>query len=125
MFRRTVAEPGEEPELKVYLSCAPVETALATLVRVSGMRWPIEACFAEVKGELGMAQYELPFWRGWHHHLTMVILAHHFLVRLQRRLNQREGDHPAAARSLVGRGDGGDAALSDRALDGWALATTR
>lgn len=30
-------------------------------------------------------------WRGWHHHMTLVILAHHFLVRLQGRLNQREG----------------------------------
>src|SRR5260221_10095294 len=55
------------------------------------MRWPIETCFAECKGELGMDHYELRFWRGWHHHMTLVILAHHFLVRWQQRLNQREG----------------------------------
>src|SRR6266446_5280173 len=55
------------------------------------MRWPIETCFAEGKGELGMDHYELRFWRGWHHHMTLVILAHHFLVRWQQRLNQREG----------------------------------
>jgi SRSO17 transposase len=125
VFRRTVAGPGEEPELKVYLSCAPVETPLAALVRVSGMRWPIEACFAEAKGELGMDHYELRFWRGWHHHMTLVILAHHFLVRLQRRLNQREGDYTADARSLVRRGDSGDADLPDRALDGRAPASAR
>ncbi len=125
VFRRTVAGPGEEPELKVYLSCAPVETPLAALVRVSGMRWPIEACFAEAKGELGMDHYELRFWRGWHHHMTLVILAHHFLVRLQRRLNQREGDYPADARSLVRRGDSRDADLPDRALDDRAAASTR
>jgi hypothetical protein len=95
------------------------------LVRVSGMRWPIEACFAEAKGELGMDHYELRFWRGWHHHMTLVILAHHFLVRLQRRLNQREGDHPTDARSLVRTGDRGDTDLPDRALDGRAPASAR
>ena len=56
-----------------------------------GMRWPIETCFAEGKEELGMDHYKLRFWRGWHHHMTLVILAHHFLVRWQQRLNQREG----------------------------------
>lgn len=38
-----------------------------------------------------MDHYELRFWRGWHHHMTLVILAHHFLVRGPQRLNQREG----------------------------------
>jgi hypothetical protein len=33
-----------------------------------------------------MDQYELRFWRGWYHHMTLVILAHHFLVRLRQRL---------------------------------------
>lgn len=55
------------------------------------MRWPVESSFEEGKGELGMDQYELRFWAGWHHHMTLVILAHHFLVRLQQRLSQREG----------------------------------
>jgi SRSO17 transposase len=117
VVRRTVAGPGAEPELKVYLSCAPVETPVAALVRVSGMRWPIEACFAEGKGELGMDHYELRFWRGWHHHMTMVILAHHFLVRLQQRLNQREGGRAAAARPPVRRRTGADAVCPDGMLD--------
>src|ERR1019366_1073096 len=54
VFRRTVAGPAADPELKVYLSCAPATTRLDELVRVSGMRWPIEACFREGNGELGM-----------------------------------------------------------------------
>jgi SRSO17 transposase len=91
VIRRKVSGSAEEPEWKFYLSNAPLETPLATFVRVSGMRWPIETCFAEGKGELGMDHYELRFWRGWHHHMTLVILAHHFLVRWQQRLNQREG----------------------------------
>jgi len=88
------AEPGlpeEEPELKFYLSCAPPDTPLGELVRVSGLRWAIESCFAEGKEELGLDHYETRFWRGWHHHMTLVILAHHFLVRMQQRLHQRGG----------------------------------
>jgi SRSO17 transposase len=100
VIRRTVSGSAEEPEWKFYLSNAPLETPLTSFVRVSGMRWPIETCFAECKGELGMDHYELRFWRGWHHHMTLVILAHHFLVRWQQRLHQREGgsapDHHAA-----------------------------
>lgn len=105
LFRRKVDPESVDPELKVYLSCAPSETSLDELVRVSGMRWPIEACFAEGNGELGLGHYELRFWRGWHHHMTMVILAHHFLVRLQKRLNQREGGPQAASLALAGRRD--------------------
>ncbi len=85
------ASPGKEPELKFYLSCAPPDTPLAELVRVSGMRWAIESCFAEGKEDLGLDHYETRFWRGWHHHMTLVILAHHFLVRMQQRLHQRGG----------------------------------
>ncbi len=36
-----------------------------------------------------MDQYELRFWRGWYHHMTLVLLAHHFLVRLRQRLMAR------------------------------------
>jgi hypothetical protein len=91
VIRRTVPEPGEEPVYKYYLSNAPDDLPLLALVWVSGMRWPIERCFTEGKDELGLDHYECRFWRGWHHHMTLVILAHHFLVRLQERLNQGEG----------------------------------
>jgi SRSO17 transposase len=91
VIRRKVSGPAEAPEWKFYLSNAPQATPLAAFARVSGMRWPIETCFEDAKGDLGMDHYELRFWRGWHHHMTLVILAHHFLVRWQRRLAQREG----------------------------------
>ena len=57
--------------------------------------------FEEGKGELGMDPYELRFWRGWHHHMTLVILAHHFLVRLRRRLMDRD---PAPAGAFAPSG---------------------
>lgn len=73
----------ETGELKTYLTNAPAEAPQATLVRLSGMRWPIERCFEEGKQHLGLGDYEVRSWRGWHHHTTLVILAHFFLVRLQ------------------------------------------
>lgn len=102
LIRRPLPAPGqtEAPELKSYLSNAPADTPLAELIRVCGMRWPIECCFAEGKGEVGMDHYELRFWRGWHHHMTLVILAHHFLVRLRQRLMGRDlTPTPAGARA--------------------------
>lgn len=95
LVRRTLPSGDEGAEHKYYLSNAPADTPLGELVRASGMRWPIEACFAEGRQELGLDHYETRSWRGWHHHLTLVILAHHFLVRLQRRLDPREGGLPA------------------------------
>jgi SRSO17 transposase len=75
-------------ELKTFLSNAPSDIALPRLVRTSGMRWPIETCFEVGKQELGMGDYEVRSWRGWHHHMTLVILALGFLVRLQGRFEQ-------------------------------------
>jgi SRSO17 transposase len=75
-------------ELKTYLSNAPAQTPLTTLVRLSGMRWPIETCFEEGKQFLGMGDYEVRSWRGWHHHMTLCILDHFFLVRLRCRLKK-------------------------------------
>jgi hypothetical protein len=45
---------GPNPELKVYLSNAPEETAKTELIRIVGMRWPIETAIEESKGDLGM-----------------------------------------------------------------------
>ncbi|MDR3455301.1 MAG: IS701 family transposase [Rhodoferax sp.] len=107
LIRRTLPEPGADPVYKFYLSNASADLPLLALVWASGMRWPIERCFTEGKDELGLDHYECRFWRGWHHHMTLVILAHHFLVRLQGRLNQREGgprtDQLAPGRSAADR----------------------
>ena len=85
VFRRSL---GKDPELKVYLSNAPSDTPVTELVRVAGMRWPIETAFKEGKDALGMDHYEVRSWLGWHHHMTECVLAHHFLVRSQKRLKR-------------------------------------
>jgi len=80
IIRRNVADPTV---VKFYLSNAPATTAPAELVRLAGMRWPIESIFEEGKGEIGFDHYETRSWLGWHHHMLLTFLAHHFLVRLR------------------------------------------
>ena len=80
VIRRNLDNPAE---LKFYFSNAPADTPLLELVRLSGLRWPIEIIFEEGKGELGFDHYETRSWLGWHHHLLLVSLAHHFLVHLR------------------------------------------
>ena len=46
-------------EVKLYLSNAPAETELTTLVRISGMRRPIEICFEDGKQVLSMGDYKM------------------------------------------------------------------
>ena len=96
VLRRTL-----DGELKTYLSNAPLDTSLETFVRISGMRWPIETCFEDGKQYLGMGDYEVRSWRGWHHHMTLCILAHHFLVRLQRKLKKNTNPHVVTGPSFA------------------------
>jgi SRSO17 transposase len=98
VLRRNV----ETGELKTYLSNAPMRTHQSRLVGVSGMRWPLETCFEEGKQYLGLGDYEVRSWRGWHHHMTLCILAHFFLVRVQCRLKKSsEPDGAAGPRTAV------------------------
>jgi SRSO17 transposase len=80
IIRRNLDDPSE---IKFYFSNAPADTPLVEFVRISGMRWPIETIFEEAKGEVGFDHYEMRSWLGWHHHMLLVALAHHFLVRLR------------------------------------------
>lgn len=70
-------------KVKYALSNAPERTPLRELVRVSGLRWPIERCFQEGKSELGMDHYEHRSWPAWHRHMRLVFLAQLFLLGLQ------------------------------------------
>jgi SRSO17 transposase len=77
IIRRNVADPSD---VRYYLSNAPETTAETELARMLGMRWPVELTFEQGKGEVGMEDYEVRSWQGWHHHMVLVMLAHHFLV---------------------------------------------
>jgi SRSO17 transposase len=86
IIRRNLDNPEE---LKFYLSNAPADIEVSELVRVCGMRWPIESALKEGKGEVGLDHYETRSWLGWHHHVLLSCLAHHFLVRLRLKLQDK------------------------------------
>jgi len=94
----------ETGELKTYGCNAPLDTTLATLVHMSGMRWPIETCFEDSKQLLGMGDYEVRSWTGWHHHMTLVILAHFFVVRMSLRLKKSPCSDVTSGGDGVGHG---------------------
>jgi SRSO17 transposase len=89
-------------ELKTSLCNAPADTPLAALVRRSGMRWPIATCCADGKQSLGMGDDAGRGWRGWHHHMTLCMLAHGFLVRVHLRGKKSPRlDYPPGAGAVV------------------------
>ena len=89
--------PAEKDEpVKYWLSNLPAETPIVMLVRLAKLRWRVEHDYRELKQCLGLDHYEGRTFRGLHHHLTCVTVAHAFLTcsRLAR------GD-PHAARPQV------------------------
>ena len=80
IFRRSL---GSQSETKYYLSNAPKDCPPLELIRVVGMRWPVETALEEGKGETGLDHFETRTWQGWHHHMLQSFLAHLFLIRLR------------------------------------------
>ena len=78
---------GSEP--RYYLSNAPEDTPLETLGYVGSSRWRIETEFETEKSDVGMDEYETRTWAGWHHHITMCLLAGAFLLTLQQDWGER------------------------------------
>ena len=96
LLRRSAADPTD---VTPYVCFAPAGTTLADLARVAGTRWTVEICFEAAKQEVGLAQYEVRSWTGWHRHITLACLAHAFLtvVRAHGRdplAEAKKGDRP-------------------------------
>jgi len=73
--------PESEKEPTKYFLCdLPATYTLRRLVRLAKCRWKIEQDYQQLKEELGLDHYEGRSWIGWHHHTTLVMLAHAFLT---------------------------------------------
>src|SRR5262249_8756510 len=100
VMKRTI---GEHPSYWYYISNAPVSTRLPLFVWLSGVRWAIEQCFEETKTALGMDQYEIRKYTGWHHHILTCMLAHFFLWHVQIRLGKKSpGAYRIAGEGVTG-----------------------
>ena len=71
---------GEETPAKFWLANLPADTDLLSLVRFAKIRWWIEQGYQQLKDELGLDHYEGRSWQGWHHHVTLTMLAFGYLV---------------------------------------------
>jgi SRSO17 transposase len=78
--------PSDKDEpVKYWLANLPPDTALRQLVRLAKLRWRIEHDYRELKDALGLDHFEGRSYRGWHHHTTLVSVAHAFLTLERRR----------------------------------------
>lgn len=80
---------SETPEYRYYFSNAPEDVSLEQMVHAANARYWIEDCFERGKGRVGLDHYEVRSWIGWHHHMTLCMLALWFLVQEHRRLSTR------------------------------------
>jgi SRSO17 transposase len=67
-------------EIKHTLSNAPLATTQEQLAKHQGQRHFIERNFQNSKSHLGMADYQMRQWVGWHRHMAMVALAGLFVM---------------------------------------------
>jgi SRSO17 transposase len=80
--RHLLAEwPEQEAEpVKYWLASLPAETPLQQLVHLAKLRWRVEHDYRELKDALGLDHFEGRSWQGWHHHVTLVSVAHGFVT---------------------------------------------
>jgi SRSO17 transposase len=78
-----------EPQVWYSLSNAKEDEPLAQLVVVHSRRHGIEELLQAGKGEVGLGQYEVRSWVGWHHHMTLSLLALWFLILEKTRLEKK------------------------------------
>src|SRR4051794_4679631 len=97
LVRRSIADPAD---LAYFVVFAPAGLRLLALARVAGRRWLVEECLEAAKQEVGLADYEVRSWRGWHRHVTLAMLALALLAGPRAGLTRQKGARdPPASRS--------------------------
>ena len=76
-------------DVKYFVSNAPPETSVETLLLVAFSRWPVERCFEDQKGEVGMAHYEGRRYIGLKRHLAITAVSYLFLSRVREDLEKK------------------------------------
>jgi SRSO17 transposase len=84
LVRREVDTPTQ---LKYSLSNAPADTPTARLAFMQGQRYWVERALQNAKQDVGLGDYPGRGWRGWHHHMALVMMAMLFMLE-ERLLHQ-------------------------------------
>jgi SRSO17 transposase len=104
ILARNVLDPDE---VKFFVSNAPPQTGVGTLLLVAFSRWRVERCFQDDKGELGLDQYEGRRYLGLKRHLALSAVSYLFLARVR----QEWGEKPGADGVPAPHRDGGVGAV--------------
>jgi len=83
-----------------YMLCSAGSEPITELLRVKRQRHRIEELFEAAKGEAGLAHYEVRSYVGWHHHITLSLLALWFLILERQRLGEKNPSPDRAADPL-------------------------
>jgi SRSO17 transposase len=67
-------------EVKYSLSNAPADMPLSRLAFMQGQRYWVERALQTSKQDVGLGDYQVRGWRGWHHHMALVMMAMLFLL---------------------------------------------
>ena len=76
-------------EVKYFISNAKEKITLRELTKKAACRYYIERSFQDAKTSVGMGDYQVRTWLGWHHHMAMVLLALLFMLR-ERVLHEKD-----------------------------------
>ena len=71
---------GANPDTKISLTNVSKHTTLRRLGWMQRQRYWVERVFEDAKSECGMADYQVRKWRGWHHHMALVMMAMLFML---------------------------------------------
>jgi SRSO17 transposase len=78
-------------EKRYFLSNAPEETPLSTLLAVVFARWNVERNFEDSKQEVGLGHFEVRKYKAIQRHLAISMVSLLFLARARRRLRGEKG----------------------------------
>ena len=95
-------------ETKWFMSNLTEDAAVEEMLRVAFMRWRVERCFQEAKGEIGLGHFEVRKWKSLRRHLILSCAA---LMFLNERTARLRGEKPVVDR-VPGEGGGGGATRS-------------
>lgn len=107
--------PHEEPQpTKFWLSNLPEDTPLRDLVYWAKIRWWVEQNYQQLKDDIGLDHFEGRSWIGWHHHVTLAMVAFDFLVLEGFRSKKNFWvDPPTSQTGAAARADGSPWILPD------------
>jgi SRSO17 transposase len=81
--RTLIVSEDADGEIKTSLSNCVDTRDPRRLVYMQRQRFWIEHAFGQAKSQLGMAQYQVRKWLGWHHHIALACLASLFALKEQ------------------------------------------